>query len=74
VSGFRTVLGQQTHPAQGRVAVPLNALANRWHEGPARMANSRWNGGFCMSECYLENGEWCFSDIRVEENRQGLLF
>jgi hypothetical protein len=66
VSGFRTVLGHQTHEAQARVAFPLGELAKRWHEGYARMKNSRWFRGFCISECYLENDQWQFGDLRPQ--------
>jgi hypothetical protein len=66
VSGFRTVLGQPTHEAQVQAAFPLRNLAERWHEGYARMRNSRWFRGFCISECYLENGDWQFSNLRPE--------
>ena len=30
----------------------------------ARMKNSRWFGGFCISECYVENDQWQFNDLR----------
>ena len=66
VSGFRTVLGQQTHEAQAHVAFPLRQLARKWHEGYARMKNSRWFGGFCISECYVDNDQWQFSDLRPD--------
>ena len=63
VSGFRTVLGEAKNNAQRRAAGPLGELATRWHQGPARMRNSRWYKGFCISECYLENDRWAFADI-----------
>jgi hypothetical protein len=64
VGGFRTVLGCQSNAAQGEASFPLGKLASRWHEGPARMRNSRWHRGFCISECYLEDGEWKFTNLR----------
>lgn len=63
VSGFRTVLGPVGNPAQVRAVRPLQRLADRWDQGPARMKNSRWHQGFCISECYLKNGRWQFSNI-----------
>lgn len=66
VGGFRTLLGHATHSSHPRVAEPLRSLLDRWYKGPARMRNSRWRHGFCVSECYLEDGEWQFSDIRPQ--------
>jgi len=66
VGGFRTVLGYRSNEAQGEVSKPLCELADRWHDGYARMKNSRWFKGFCISECYLENGEWNFTDIHTK--------
>jgi hypothetical protein len=63
VGGFRTVLGESTHHVQRDVSAPLRELAEKWNDGYARMKHSRWFGGFCISECGLENGEWVFSDI-----------
>jgi hypothetical protein len=74
VSGFRTVLGEARNGAQLRAAEPLGDLASRWHDGPARMTNSRWYKGFCISECYLEDDRWQFADIqRPVEERQAKL-
>jgi hypothetical protein len=73
VSGFRTVLGQQTHDAQRVVSLPLQELATKWSDGYARMQQSRWFGGFCISECFIENQRWVFSDI-LPETRQTNLF
>lgn len=64
VGGFRTVLGHQSNHAQGAVAAPLSELAERWHQGYARMRNSKWFKGFCISECYLQNSEWKFTNLR----------
>jgi hypothetical protein len=66
VGGFRTVLGQSTHDAQWHVSIPLLRLAEKWNDGYARMKQSRWFGGFCISECWLENGQWMFTDILPE--------
>ena len=64
VGGFRTILGHATHPSHSKVDQPLRRLVERWHQGPARMQKSRWHRGFCISEGYLEDGEWEFADIR----------
>jgi len=64
VGAFRTVLGGATHSSHVTVAAPIHQLAERWHEGAARMRNSRWSGGFCISECHIDGGQWKFTDIR----------
>ena len=64
VGGFRTVLGHESNATQGQVSFPLRELASRWHEGPARMRNSRWYRSFCISECYMEDSQWQFTDLR----------
>lgn len=76
VGGFRTVLGDAKNEAQAEVSYPLRSLAERWNRGPARMRNSRWHGGFCISECYLdETDNWQFSGIRsMPSEQQGKLF
>jgi hypothetical protein len=72
VSGFRTVLGEVTHDAQRSVSEHLRMLTTKWNEGYARMRNSRWFGGFCLSECWLDNDEWVFSDILPDKNQPSL--
>jgi len=74
VGSFRTVLADSKNEIQTEVAYPVEQLVERWRAGPARMANSRWNGGFCISQCYLENGKWKFSPLppKVQENQLGL--
>jgi len=61
VGGFRTVLGLSTSDAQAEMCRPLLELADRWNRGHARMKNSKWFRGFCLSEGYLENGVWQFA-------------
>jgi hypothetical protein len=63
VSGFRTALGEAKTDTQRDVAKPLKELSDKFRTGPQRMKNSRWNGGFCVSECWLENDEWQFANI-----------
>ncbi|OGC84096.1 MAG: hypothetical protein A2V73_00545 [candidate division Zixibacteria bacterium RBG_19FT_COMBO_42_43] len=61
VGAFRTVLGGfRVNDSQLRVSYPVKQLTDRWHQGLARMRNSRWFKGFCMSQCYIENGKWVF--------------
>lgn len=74
VGGFRTVLADSKNEVQAEVAHPVSELVEKWRAGPARMANSRWNGGFCVSQCYLEDGKWKFSPLplKVQENQLGL--
>jgi len=71
VGSFRTVLADSKNDIQAKVAYPVGKLVEKWRAGPARMANSRWNGGFCISQCYLENGRWEFSPLppKVQENQ-----
>jgi hypothetical protein len=66
VSGFRTVLGNASNPVQAEVALGLKELATKWNRGYAGFKNSRWFGGFCLSECWLDSEEWTFGDIRKE--------
>jgi hypothetical protein len=76
VSGFRTVLGEAKCEAQRLVSEPFAILAREWNKGPARMKNSRWHGGICLSEAYLEDGQWKFADLRpkIEDTQQKLLY
>jgi len=74
VGSFRTVLADSKNEVQTEVAHPVSELVEKWRAGPARMGNSRWNGGFCISQCYLEDGKWKFSPLppKVQENQLGL--
>jgi hypothetical protein len=75
VSGFRTVLAEATCEPQRMMCKPFADMAVEWNKGPARMKNSRWHGGICLSEAYLEEGQWQFSDLECKvEDRQGVLF
>ena len=62
VGSFRVALrpSSSSRPLHRRVAGPICRLALEYQKGPARMSNSRWKDGFCMSECYLEDGSWRF--------------
>lgn len=75
VGGFRTILGESTSQAQRNMCVPLQNLIDRWEQGPARMRNSRWSKGFCLSNGYLENGQWNFDGVyQPRETGQHELF
>ena len=67
IGTFRSACGACTNQYQERIAQIAKPLVDRYACGPARMKNSRWAGGFCMSQCQLENGAWAFSDIVVEK-------
>ncbi len=60
---IKTILGEVKNKVQEEVSLPVKKLAHKWEEGSARMKKSRWHKGFCISECYLENGQWVFNNI-----------
>jgi hypothetical protein len=65
VGAFRiAALGRRDcRPSQWRLADPARRLIEEYRKGPARMRKSRWRDSFCMSECSIEGGGWCFSTI-----------
>jgi hypothetical protein len=64
VGAFRTILATSNNPIQVKVSYPISQLIDRWRQGAARMRNSRWYRGFCVSQCYLQDERWQFEDIR----------
>ena len=76
IGSFRTFLGDKKSDAQAQVADPVKQLVEKWKAGPARMKNSRWHRAFCISECYLENGQWQFGPLpaKDETNQAELVF
>jgi hypothetical protein len=68
VGAFRTVLGEEKNKIQGEVSWSIKILVEKWNQGYARMQNSRWFRGICISECYLEDGQWCFQNIIRQDN------
>jgi hypothetical protein len=74
VGGFRTVLGESKCEAQRVLCEPLRKLSDRWHQGAKRMTNSKWHRGFCISECYLRDGQWQFDSLEPEVPRHPELF
>lgn len=73
IGAFRTTLGECKNPHQAKLSTPVNELINKWKSGKVRMRNSRWSRGFCLSSCWLENGEWNFDNAIDENNHSGQL-
>lgn len=71
IGAFRTILGESKNAIQTEVSRPVTQLVDRWNRGPARMKNSRWHRGFCVSQCSLVNSQWQFSDLRSTEHKDG---
>lgn len=68
VGGFRTILGECTNKVQMKVCYPISKMLDSWQRGYAGMKHSRWFRGFCVSQCYLENGVWQFEDIEMKKD------
>jgi hypothetical protein len=68
IGSFRTVLGDCKNDAQADVAHPVANLVEKWKRGPARMKKSRWHHGFCISQCYLQDGSWQFANLPAKED------
>ncbi|MFQ3670564.1 MAG: hypothetical protein SNJ84_03810 [Verrucomicrobiia bacterium] len=68
IGSFRTVLGEKKRSIQAEVASPAAEVVKKWKAGPARMKNSRWHRAFCISECYLENGQWQFAPLPANDD------
>ncbi len=60
---FRVLLGAMANPCQVGLAYPVRELLLRYQQGRARMQNSRWRNSFCVSECYLQDGQWRFGTL-----------
>jgi hypothetical protein len=68
VGAFRVALRGSSNELHARLAYPAVSLIQRYAEGPARMANSRWHNSFTMSQCYLEGGAWHFQPLECVPN------
>ncbi len=69
VGSFRTILGESTKSIHKELAFPVKSIIIRYNEGYARMRNSKWFKGFCMSQCYLDKNGWRFSSLEpITEN------
>jgi len=69
IGSFRSCLGYYTREIHKKLAYPVHSLVLRYNEGYARMRNSRWRNSFCLSECYLLDGNWHFGTLDFEENQ-----
>jgi len=76
VSGFRAILADATAAeAHRQISRPLTELVDKWNRGRKGFSNSRWFKGFCISEGYIDNGQWQFDSIeRDDEIMQARLF
>jgi hypothetical protein len=74
VGGFRTIFTpqSQTKEIHRLLSKPLTEIATRYQQGYARMRNSRWRNSFCISQCYLESGEWKFEEIEYPKVQEGI--
>lgn len=68
IGAFRTILGDCKNDIQKKIAMPISQLIDRWNQGYARMKNSKWHKGFCISECFIEDGKWHFRQIENVKN------
>ncbi len=68
IGSFRSGLGYSGNHYKNILGKYAKFLIERYMKGTARMHNSRWNHGFCMSQCYLENDQWHFEMIELSEN------
>jgi hypothetical protein len=73
IGAFRTAMGESKNPIQREASAPVLSLVEKWHRGPARMKNSRWNKAYCITECFIDNGKWNFENI-IRINRDNKLF
>ena len=72
VGSFRTVLMGPTREVHTQLARPVKQIIDRYRRGYARMQNSRWRASFCMSQCYLESGQWRFETMRCQPDASRL--
>ena len=72
VGCFRTVLGIATQGIHRQLAQPVNEIIDRYQRGQARMLNSRWRNGFCISQCYLDDSDsWRFEVLECPKTEHG---
>lgn len=64
IGAFRAVLSARKD-SRIQLAKPVLKLVQDWKKGRARMSNSRWFQGYCLSECWLEERSWKFGEIEV---------
>jgi len=63
---FRSILDCPTRPIHKKLAYSVESIIQRYFEGYARMQNSRWRNSFCISQCYLDSGDWNFETIEYQ--------
>lgn len=75
IGSFRTHLYEMKNKVQGEVSLAVKYLIEKWNSGPARMNNSRWKKGFCITDSKLNDAGWCFENHMLkaeDENQKGL--
>ena len=63
IGAFRVQITNSGRPVQIEASEPVKLLVEKWSKGSARMRNSRWYGGFSITDAYLEDGEWNFDNL-----------
>lgn len=63
VGSFRYAFLHGTNNVYDELVKPAKAVIDRYLKGPARMENSMWKNSLCLSECYLERGDWHFKTL-----------
>jgi hypothetical protein len=66
IGAFRTSYGYVTNEKQKCLSFGTDQLIEKYQAGYKRMSNSRWNKGFCMSQCKIISNGWQFSEITYE--------
>lgn len=76
IGAFRASLQVKRPDDRRSISAHVKPLVERWREGYARMKNSRWFKGYCMSECSIQDGNWKFDEIVLEnvKSSKGSLF
>jgi hypothetical protein len=59
---------QLTNKPQDSISKPVKKFVEDWKMGYGRMRNSKWFQGYCLSQCYLENGSWAFEQLSYKQN------
>lgn len=70
IGSFRTVLADCKNRFQEAIAAPVKNLVEKWKAGQRRMENSRWFRGFCISQCYLQDGKWHFKELPAKDDQR----
>jgi hypothetical protein len=54
---------QLTGRYQDSLSKPVRKFVEDWKMGFARIKNSRWYHGYCLSQCFIDNGTWNFETL-----------